>query len=80
LLNEVQKLLDSHQQDELVFILSGSSARKLKVHDANLLAGRALTCSLSPFSLDEVELLENLPENIAVGNSSKMLLIRVGEI
>jgi len=36
------------------FILTGSSARKLKSSGANLLAGRALYCNLFPFSYREL--------------------------
>lgn len=36
------------------FILSGSSARKLKRGGANLLAGRAISLSLHPLSIDEI--------------------------
>ncbi len=46
LLDEVQFLID--QDPERRFILTGSSARKLKRSDANLLAGRAWTCHLHP--------------------------------
>lgn len=50
LLDEVHYLME---EKELRFILTGSSARKLKRSGANLLAGRALTHKMFPFSLRE---------------------------
>ncbi|MBI5098554.1 MAG: ATP-binding protein [Nitrospirae bacterium] len=51
LLNEVQHLIDS---TSLYFIMSGSSARKLKRGYANLLGGRAVQRFLFPFMWQEV--------------------------
>ena len=51
LLNEVQNLIDS---TSLHFIMSGSSARKLKRGYANLLGGRAVQRFLFPFMWQEV--------------------------
>lgn len=45
LLNEVHRLIESRR---LRFVLTGSSARKLRHRSVNLLAGRALTCHLHP--------------------------------
>ena len=53
LLNEVHRLIESHN---LRFVLSGSSARKLRRgEDVNLLAGRAATVSLFPLVSPELE-------------------------
>lgn len=52
LLNEVHWL--SEQEGSPVFILTGSSARKLKVSKANLLGGRALTFHLFPLIMEEL--------------------------
>lgn len=52
LLDEVHRLIEERQ---LNFILTGSSARKLKRSGANLLAGRALTHKMFPFSLYELK-------------------------
>ncbi len=52
LLNEVHHLIETKKK--INFILTGSSARKLKRAQANLLAGRAWTYSLYPFSLEEL--------------------------
>ena len=60
-IDEIQKiprLLDGvHQlieQKQKIFVLSGSSARKLKRESANLLAGRAFVYHLYPFSFVEL--------------------------
>lgn len=52
LLNEVQFLMD---QKKTQFILTGSSARKLRKGGANLLGGRALERFLFPFVYFEIE-------------------------
>lgn len=54
LLNEVHRLIEDRK---LKFILTGSSARKLKKKEVNLLAGRALTCLMHP--LTSLELKDN---------------------
>jgi predicted AAA+ superfamily ATPase len=51
LLDEVQRLIE---QKKLRFLLTGSSARKLKRGHANLLAGRAWTAALYPLSFSEI--------------------------
>lgn len=52
LLDEVQRILDLNR--DLRFILTGSSARKLKRGGANLLAGRAWTCHMHPLVFPEI--------------------------
>lgn len=52
LLNETHRLIEDRG---LRFILTGSSARKLKRGGVNLLAGRALTKRMFPFSLFELD-------------------------
>lgn len=52
ILNEVQSLMLDHKQVQ--FILTGSSARKLKRGGANLLAGRAVVNYLFPFIYNEL--------------------------
>ncbi len=52
LLSVVHSLIEEKQG--LQFILTGSSSRKLKRSGANLLAGRALNCSLDPFMAAEL--------------------------
>ena len=51
LLNEVHRLIESRR---LRFVLTGSSARKLRRRGVNLLAGRALLRSLHPFMAAEL--------------------------
>lgn len=52
LLDEVQRLI---QKKNMRFLLTGSSARKLKHGGANLLAGRAWVASLFPLSFVEID-------------------------
>lgn len=52
LLDEVHSLIENKN---LRFILSGSSARKLKKSGANLLAGRAVSRKMYPFSMYELD-------------------------
>lgn len=52
LLDEVQRLI---QKKNMRFLLTGSSARKLKHGGANLLGGRAWVASLFPLSFAEID-------------------------
>ena len=52
LLDEVHRLIEKYK---LKFILTGSSARKLKNSGTNLLAGRALGFKMFPLSLYEIQ-------------------------
>jgi len=52
LLDEIHQLIES--PDAPYFILTGSSARKLKRAKANLLGGRASTIELFPFTFEEL--------------------------
>lgn len=72
-LNEIQALMTKHGHTYL-FALSGSSARKLKGADANLLAGRAINRQFFPltaaelnrdFDLDQVLRFGLLPQVLA---------------
>ena len=51
LLDEVHRLMESRRWR---FALCGSSARKLRRSGVNLLAGRAVTCQMEPFSVAEL--------------------------
>ena len=51
LLNEVHRLIEQYKYK---FILTGSSARKIRKRGTNLLAGRALTYSLYPLTAAEL--------------------------
>lgn len=52
LLNEVHRLIE---KKKLTFLLTGSSARKLKKQGVNLLAGRARQAELFPLTYHEIE-------------------------
>ncbi len=64
LLNDVHSLIESHHYQ---FALSGSSARKLKRGQANLLAGRALVKHMFPLIAAEYGSTINLEEILAFG-------------
>ena len=51
LLDEVHRLI---QKRGLRFVLTGSSARRVKRENVNLLAGRALTCRMYPLTAKEL--------------------------
>ena len=53
LLNEVHALISEYGRD-FRFALSGSSARRLKRHDVNLLAGRAINRQFFPLTAAEI--------------------------
>ncbi len=65
LLNEIQFLIDHL---DCQFILTGSSARKLKRGGANLLGGRAVECHLFPFVYAEIKDSFRLEEALSVGS------------
>jgi len=64
LLDLVQKAMDQRSHR---FILSGSSARKLKRSEANLLAGRALKYNLNPFMAAELGSKFSFPAALKYG-------------
>jgi predicted AAA+ superfamily ATPase len=69
LLNYVQMAIDRYNQQ---FILSGSSARKLKRGAANLLGGRALDLKLHPLTFQEIGELFNLETGLMYGTIPKI--------
>jgi predicted AAA+ superfamily ATPase len=69
LLDVVHSLIESTNK---FFILTGSSARRLKIEGANLLAGRAFVKKLFPFSFLELEDHFNLDEGLSVGMLPKI--------
>ena len=80
LLNIVHYLIEN-DESKPKFILSGSSARKLKRGRANLLAGRALSYSLYPLNFLEIGDLFNLKQALNFGTlpaiyTEENLLIR----
>jgi len=64
LLNEVHRFIE---EKRLRFVLCGSSARKLKRADVNLLAGRALRRSMHPFVPEELGAHFDLHETLRFG-------------
>ena len=80
ILDEVQKvpkLLDVvhsliEQFKDIQFILTGSSARKLKHGGANLLGGRAFTFYLHPFTFLEAPNKDNIVEILSWGTLPKI--------
>jgi uncharacterized protein len=65
LLNEVHRLIEGKKYR---FILTGSSARKLRSKGQNLLAGRALTCYMHPLSVVELGKDFNLEHSLKYGS------------
>ena len=66
LLNEVQYLMQEFPDCQ--FILTGSSARKLKRGGANLLAGRAIERHLYPLTYTEIKEIFNLEDMLRFGS------------
>ena len=64
LLDEVHRLIESHG---LRFVLSGSSARKLRRGGVNLLAGRAITTSMFPLVSAELSFEINTERALRFG-------------
>ena len=70
LLDEVHHQLETNKNR--CFVLTGSSARKLKRGQANLLAGRAFSYTLHPFTSLELGSLFNLEHALAFGTLPKL--------
>ena len=73
LLDVVHSLIESTSK---TFILTGSSARKLKLGSANLLAGRALAYSLFPLMNFEIGDSFNLQNALKYGTLPKILTLK----
>ena len=65
LLNVVHSLIEEKKGCQ--FIMTGSSARKLKREGVNLLAGRALVRRMPPFFASEIGADFELPRNLKLG-------------
>ncbi len=65
LLNEVHRLIEERG---VRFALSGSSARKLKRSQANLLAGRAQTLAMFPLTAAELGRAFNVRKSLTIGH------------
>ena len=69
LLDEVHRLIETRK---LLFVLTGSSARKLKREQTNLLAGRALRCLMYPLSVAELKDDFDLKTSLELGHIPKV--------
>ena len=69
LLNEVHRLIETRK---LSFVLTGSSARKLKKNQTNLLAGRALKCPFFPLTVKELGRDFELKNSLQLGHMPKV--------
>lgn len=69
LLDQVHLLIEKKKKK---FVLTGSSARKLKSKNANLLAGRAHECHFHPFTVPELDEKFNLKHSIHFGHLPKI--------
>ena len=67
LLNEVHRLIESRKK-KIHFVLTGSSARKLKFKNTNLLAGRAFTQKMYPLTAQELGRDFNLKKSLLSGH------------
>ena len=67
LLDEVHRLIETKYRHRLQFILTGSSARKLKRGGADLLAGRAVLKTLHPFMAAELGRRFDLAQSLELG-------------
>lgn len=65
LLDEIHGLIEAHK---VRFVLTGSSARKLRRGGANLLAGRATTRRLHPLTIEEQGAVFNLERTLRLGS------------
>ncbi len=72
LLNEIHWLMEQPKAPQ--FIMTGSSARKLKRGQANLLGGRAVTEHLSPLIKGELGELFSLQKVLEIGSLPKIYL------
>lgn len=70
LLDVVHQLIEKHKN--IQFIMTGSSARKLKRDGANLLGGRAFSLRLHPFTFLEAPNTKNLLEMLSWGTLPKI--------
>ncbi len=73
LLDEVHRLIETRK---LRFVLTGSSARKLKSKNANLLAGRALKCHMYPLTSEELGEDFHLNRSLKYGNLPQVFSLK----
>jgi predicted AAA+ superfamily ATPase len=73
LLNEVHRLIERYK-GRCVFILTGSSARRLKRNETNLLAGRALFFPFYPFNSSEIDIEKHFSKILQFGTLPEVFL------
>src|SRR3989339_273961 len=76
LINTVQALID--EQKDLIFCISGSSARKLKKKEINLLPGRIFSYRLFPLTFWELGEKFNLLKSLQIGGLPEVYLNTYG--
>lgn len=76
LINTIQAIIDDHKN--ILFLLSGSSARKLKKNEINLLPGRIFSFELFPFSYWELGELFDLKKILSIGSLPEIYLENYG--
>lgn len=67
LLDEIHRLIEAKRGRRLQFILTGSSARKLKRSGTDLLAGRVVLKTMHPFMASELGPRFNLNQSLRLG-------------
>lgn len=67
LLDVVHLLIEKHRERRLTFVLTGSSARKLRAKGVNLLGGRALSLKMHPYMAAEMGDYFNLEKALRLG-------------
>lgn len=77
LLDEVHRLIE---EKKLTFILTGSSARKLRKAGVNLLAGRALSKKMFPLTLFEIGGTKKIDQILQNGSLPKSVLEKNDEL
>lgn len=73
LLDEIHAMIEKYQQN-CIFILTGSSARKIKKTHTNMLAGRALFVHFYPFTSQEIDFNIHLEKILQFGTLPKAFL------
>lgn len=72
LLNEIQRIMG--KWPEVQFILTGSSARKLRRAGVNLLGGRAITLHLHPLTYKEIGSIFSIEQSLRFGALPSVVL------
>lgn len=76
MMNTIQSLIDDHKN--IVFLLSGSSPRKLRKKEINLLPGRIFSHQLFPLSFWELQKKFNLTKCLSRGSLPEIYLADYG--